>query len=183
MPVTMQCAMALDVTPTKRDIVIFDLLRYLNTDIVCFPQRQLGPAEDEEVSGERKKLYGTQSERWKHPLNHFHEKYGKLEILDSDTLKAPVHEKKAIQAVKEKLEKLDDFKLTAVQQLAQGCKSLVVPLALVDRKITVLDAVTAARAEEDHQIQNWGLVEGAHDVDRENLVVQVSAASLILHLS
>ena len=183
MPVTMQCAIAVDVTSTKRDVIVTELLRYLNTDIICFPQRQLSQGEMEEISGEREKFLKLQMSRWSKAMNHFEQNYGKLEILDSDTLRSPQHSKEAYAKARARLEPLDDFKLTAVHQLAQGCKSLVIPLAVLDRTITPMEAFDAARVEEDHQITNWGLVEGAHDVDRESLLVQVTAASLLLHLS
>lgn len=43
-------------------------------------------------------------------------------------------------------------------------------------------AMAAARAEEDHQIEQWGLVEGGHDVDIADLRVRVSAPSLFVRL-
>jgi ATP synthase F1 complex assembly factor 2 len=145
---------------------------------VCFPQKNT-----EEISLDMKKLHQRQMERWTPAVEHFMAGYGKLEILDSDTLRMPLHHHSAMTNAKERLEALCDLKLTAMHQLAQGCKSLVIPIALADRRITVKEAYDAARAEEDHQIHNWGLVEGAHDIDAENLLVQVSAASLLLWLS
>jgi ATP synthase F1 complex assembly factor 2 len=183
MPMTMNCAVAIDITSTKRPAIIAELLRYLNTDIVCFPQRLLSEDEQEEISGERKRFFSLQIGRWQKSIDHFQDNYGKLEILDSDTLRSPNHEPTSYANTRFKLEALNDLQLTAIHQLAQGCKSLVLPIALCDRVITVTEAFDAARAEEDHQIQNWGLVEGAHDVDKENLMVQISAASLLLWLS
>lgn len=183
MPVTMQCAMAIDVNAFRRGALISELLRYMNTDIVCFPQRLLQPGDIEEFSGEREKFRTMQLSRWQKAMDHFAKTYGKLEILDSDTLRSPNHDPAAYARVTARLEALNDFQLTAVHNLAQGCKSLVVPFALLDRKITVREALDAARVEDDHQITNWGLVEGAHDVDHENLLAQLAAASLIIWLS
>jgi len=181
MPVTMTCATAIDLTSTRRPAIITELLRYLNTDIVCFPQRPL--PESDEQSGESKKLRHEQNARWDHALKHFVSQYGALEILDSDTLRSPKHDQHAYDRAKTRLEQLNDFDLTAVHELAKGCKSLVIPLALLDRKITAQEACKAARVEEDHQIGNWGLVEGAHDVESESLMAQITSASMILWLS
>lgn len=180
MPVTMSCATAIDLTSTRRSTIIAELLRYLNTDIVCFPQKLL--EEIDELSGDSKKLRHEQQARWDHAIKHFTQNYGNLEILDSDTLRSPNHHSHAYERAKARLEELNDFQLTAVHELAKGCKSLVVPLALLDRKITVKEAFKAVRVEEDHQIGNWGLVEGAHDVEHESLMAQIAAASLILWL-
>ena len=44
-------------------------------------------------------------------------------------------------------------------------------------------AFDAARVEEDVQIEEWGLVEGNHDVDKANLLTQIAAASMLLWLT
>lgn len=179
MPVTMQCATAIDITSVQRPNIVTELLRYLTTDVVCFPSEII----PEEMSKESQKLFNTQSLRWKPSVDYFQHHYGKLEVLTSHTLRMPLHPKDTLLSARLKLETLCDFKLNAMHQLAHGCKSLVIPMALADRVISVNDAVVASRAEEDHQIGNWGLVEGSHDVDEVNLRVQISASSLILWLS
>jgi hypothetical protein len=40
-------------------------------------------------------------------------------------------------------------------------------------------AIDAARVEEEFQISRWGLVEGQHDYDRLNYIVQLHAAVLL----
>lgn len=45
-------------------------------------------------------------------------------------------------------------------------------------RLSVAGALEAARVEEDHQIMNWGLVEGGHDVDIADAAARVSAAAL-----
>ena len=47
------------------------------------------------------------------------------------------------------------------------------------RRITAEEAFEASRVEMEHQIDEWGLVEGNHDVDRANLRAQLSAASTL----
>lgn len=39
-----------------------------------------------------------------------------------------------------------------------------------------------SRVEEEFQINNWGLVEGGHDVDRVNCAVNLSSASFFVWL-
>lgn len=41
-------------------------------------------------------------------------------------------------------------------------------------------AMDAARAEEDTQIAEWGLVEGGHDLDLASMKVRVAAPVLFL---
>lgn len=47
-------------------------------------------------------------------------------------------------------------------------------LAVLHGKMNVEDACTASRLEEESNVENWGLVEGGHDVDRANNKVMVS---------
>ena len=47
-------------------------------------------------------------------------------------------------------------------------------------QLKVKDAIAAARLEEDIQIQEWGLVEGGHDIDIADIRVRVAAPALFL---
>ena len=60
---------------------------------------------------------------------------------------------------------MDDWRLTAIQALAQSAKSIAVPLKLFHGKLTAEEAFTAARVEEQHQIEACGFVYDGHDVD------------------
>lgn len=77
---------------------------------------------------------------------------------------------------------LDRWQLAAAEQLAACCKSVLLGLAATAQELSVEQAMAAARAEEDHQIEQWGLVEGGHDVDIADLRVRVSAPSLFVRL-
>lgn len=46
-------------------------------------------------------------------------------------------------------------------------------LAVLYGKMSVEDACTASRLEEESNVENWGLVEGGHDIDRANNRVMV----------
>jgi chaperone required for assembly of F1-ATPase len=95
MPVTMQCCTAVDITANRRETFIAELLRYLTTDIVCFPAF----VDQTENSGESLKLYTTQQTRWAKALVHFEATYGKLEVLDSHTLRMPNHPQSSLALV------------------------------------------------------------------------------------
>mmetsp|Transcript_9746 Transcript_9746/g.39666 ORF Transcript_9746/g.39666 Transcript_9746/m.39666 type:complete len:242 (-) Transcript_9746:1243-1968(-) len=59
-----------------------------------------------------------------------------------------------------------------------ACKSLVIGLALLDRVIDAAKAETAARLEEQVQIDRWGFVEGSHDYDVTRIRFRLASASL-----
>ena len=178
MPVTMLAATALDVTPLRRDATVTELLRYLVTDLVCFPL-----AEDDAVDEEDLSLAEKQAQLWQQPIAHFTGTYGPISIASARDLTPPKHSEKAMSMARKRLEGMSDWELTSALSLAQGCKSLIVPLGVLDGAVPVDKALAAARAEEDHQIQHWGLVEGGHDVDLANVKTQVLAALLLTRLS
>lgn len=61
------------------------------------------------------------------------------------------------------------------------CKSLVIALALIGRFIDFEQAKIASRIEEEFQIEQWGVVEGGHDMDRLNNSVSCSAVDAFMN--
>ena len=53
-------------------------------------------------------------------------------------------------------------------------------MVFVQGQLRVKDAIAAARLEEDVQIQEWGLVEGGHDIDIADINVRMAAPALFL---
>jgi ATP synthase F1 complex assembly factor 2 len=170
MPLTMMAATVLDLGRHRREETITELLRYMVTDIVCFPR-------EHDLA-----LQAKQVDLWGPFVKHCTSRYGPLCIGSGEHLVAPVHPARTMAAVSARLHQLNDWHLHAVHELARGAKSLVVPLAVADRAATVAQAFAAARAEEEHQIAEWGLVEGNHDVDKASLLTQMAAASTMLWL-
>ena len=55
-------------------------------------------------------------------------------------------------------------------------------MALIRGVIDVDQAMAAARVEEDLQIEEWGLVEGGHDVDLADIRVRLSSPRVMMNL-
>jgi len=170
MPVTMMAASVLDLEQHRMHSTVTELLRYLVTDVICFP-RHSDP-----------KLFAKQDVLWQPFVTHVVKRYGALSIGDGDALTAPVHPRETVKAVRHRLEHMNAWHLHATHELAKGAKSLVIPLCVADRVATAAQAIEAARAEEEAQIEEWGLVEGSHDVDKANLTAQMAAASTLMWL-
>ena len=62
------------------------------------------------------------------------------------------------------------------------CKSLLVGTALFNEHISVGDALAASRVEEETQAEEWGYVEGGHDIDHSTIYMKLLAASVFLKL-
>lgn len=166
---TLTCTAVDTLTPTRKIEIIDELLRFFITDTV-FYQRP-----------DEAKLWVKQRKLWSPLIQWAREKFGEVDI--SGCVGRTNHPPETVGAIRKHLEESSDYKIIAIESLAQGCKSLIIPLALVDRKITAKEAIEASRVEEEHQIDEWGLVDGGHDIDRENIGVQVAAASILLWFS
>lgn len=72
--------------------------------------------------------------------------------------------------------------LTAVFNASASCKSLLTGMALIRGVIDVDQAMAAARVEEDMQIEEWGLVEGGHDIDLADIRVRLLGPRVMINL-
>ena len=71
---------------------------------------------------------------------------------------------------------MDAWNLTLMQSVTMEAKSFFVGLAVVEGVLTAEEAIEASRVEEEFQIEQWGLVEGGHDMDQLNNGIQIRAS-------
>eukprot|EP00741_Cyanophora_paradoxa_P009165 tig00001471_g8876.t1 len=100
----------------------------------------------------------------------------------SHGLFADDHPAELVERVARHLRSLDDWNLAGLEALTAGAKSLVVALAVRAGALGIPEAVAAARVDEEHQLADWGLVEGNHDVDRVDMASRLASAALFLRL-
>lgn len=77
---------------------------------------------------------------------------------------------------------LDAWKCSALEQLAGACKSVCIAIAGVEGRLSLHQVIDISRIEESHQIEEWGLVEGGHDIDIAELSVRISAPLVFLDM-
>eukprot|EP00892_Ulva_mutabilis_P008893 jgi/Ulvmu1/6376/UM003_0004.1 len=78
------------------------------------------------------------------------------------------------------LQRLPYAQLLALSELAGACKSLLIAFAVHGRHTSVDQAVRASRLEEDAQMEQYGLVEGGHDLDAADLRTRVGGCALFM---
>ena len=105
---------------------------------------------------------------------------GPLDVRRGISLGPLKHPPSTLERATEELENMSFWQLTVVQSLSQETKSLLLPLALLNEAVTVEEAINASRVEEEVQIENWGCVEGGHDMDRLNIGVGCKAGKAFL---
>lgn len=59
---------------------------------------------------------------------------------------------------------------------------MCIAIAGVEGKLSLDQVIEASRIEESHQIEEWGLVEGGHDIDIAELNVRISAPLVFLDM-
>lgn len=55
-------------------------------------------------------------------------------------------------------------------------------VVLLQGQLDVQAAITAARLEETYQMDEWGLVEGGHDIDIADMQVRIAGPAMFLRL-
>jgi ATP synthase F1 complex assembly factor 2 len=92
------------------------------------------------------------------------------------------HPKESVEKIEWLLKEMDPYTLACFQCVTIECKSLIMALAVLFRRVSLADIRKYSRLEEEFSIEVWGLVEGGHDMDRINNAVGLSSAMLYLGL-
>lgn len=143
MPLTALACTALDTVRTQREALIEALVRYGETDLVCY--RVPAPAA----------LAERQQALWQPLLDWAALTYDAR--LDVTTGILPARQPPAaLQALREAVRGYDDMRLAAVSAAVRAAGSLILALALVEGRMTAADAFEAAELEATFQIEQWG---------------------------
>ncbi|XP_062999322.1 ATP synthase mitochondrial F1 complex assembly factor 2 isoform X2 [Elgaria multicarinata webbii] len=154
MHLTTLCNTALD-NPSQRnkDQLIRAAVKYLETDTICYRVEE-PPA-----------LVELQRNEWD-PVIEWAENRYDVAIGSSTSILGP----SIPQSTKDTfVSHLASYNSWALQ-------------ALLDKHLTVEQAVLLSRLEEEYQIQHWGNVEWAHDYDMYEIRARTAAAALFVHL-
>ncbi|XP_035515622.1 ATP synthase mitochondrial F1 complex assembly factor 2 [Morone saxatilis] len=171
MHLTTLCNTALD-NPTQRtkDQMISAALKFLETDTVCY--------RVEEPHG----LVELQKNEWD-PVLHWIENRYNVTIGSSSSILGPEIPEATKDTFRQHLKSYNFWSLTGLEYVINQLKSVVLSMGLIDRHLSVEQAVLLSRLEEEYQIRHWGNVEWAHDYDMYELRARTAAGTLFVHLS
>ncbi|XP_053738753.1 ATP synthase mitochondrial F1 complex assembly factor 2 [Synchiropus splendidus] len=171
MHLTTLCNTALD-NPTQRneDQMISGALKFLETDTVCY--------RVEEPHG----LVELQKNEWDPVLRWIENRYD-VKIGSSSSIMGPEIPEETKDTFRQHLKSYNFWSLTGLEYVITQLKSVVLSFGLIDRHLSVEQAVLLSRLEEEYQIQRWGNVEWAHDYDMYELRARTAAGVLFVHLS
>ncbi|CAB9513654.1 F1 complex assembly factor 2 [Seminavis robusta] len=194
MPLMTLACTALDQTAAHPEHYQKTALQFLPTDTTCF---WADPTED-------RILHRRQEAAWREIHEFIENQFGVQPVKAMGAQEGVLlsrrnrekgiiglpHPESLYDACTEWTRQLDAWHLTALNAVASETKSFLVAYAVLHplspfSTITsgsndnIFKAITAARVEEEFQIESWGLVEGQHDYDRLNCSVQVRSAKLL----
>ncbi|RWS21316.1 ATP synthase subunit gamma-like protein [Leptotrombidium deliense] len=123
-----------------------------------------------------------QKQKWDPLLDWFRNRF-QCNISATDELISKPVDPMTKAVLSKHLNSYNIWTLTGFVFVIENLKSLILSLALLDKHITVKDAVNLSRLEVTFQTEKWGNVEWAHDLDLMLLRSRVSAGLLFAFLN
>lgn len=142
MPLTRLASIHRDRAATDRAAWITDLQRYAETDLVCYhaPDQELGRSQHAAFM----------------PLIDWVAVTFGMEFVVTDGIMPIVQPASTLANVRVVLEQASDAELTALAMMIPLLGSVVIALAMWKERITVEQALKAARLDEDFHAKKWG---------------------------
>lgn len=143
LPLTRLVSTAIDRVLPRRAEVIAEIAKYADTDLVCY--RAAEPPE----------LAARQQAAWQQLLDWAEERFdARLVVTESIT---PVEQPRvALAALERAIAGYDAMMLVALHLATTACGSIVLGLALIERRVSPDEAFAAAQLDESFQIERWG---------------------------
>ena len=171
-----------------KEALIANICDYLHTDTVLF-------FHADEASS-TKQLHELQTQRWLPLVDWFNERFDGVHMSVQRDIDVPIgaHADANAEASLQQqryapfVRFLDaNFELNtlvAFNYMCESLKSVIVSVALLERRVASVDEACAlANLEQAFQYDKWGKVEWYHAVNEEELRARVSAALLFVYLS
>ncbi|MEG3617733.1 ATP12 family protein [Magnetovibrio sp. PR-2] len=143
MPLMQLCGTAIDRIPDARDAMIDGLLRYVDTDLLCY---RAGSPQD---------LVERQAKVWQPLLDWAKETFGAdLKVVEGVI---PVsQDDSSKQGFAAAMADMDNWQLTALAEMVGVAGSIVVGFAMFVGALDGDQAFKVIHVDEDHQIELWG---------------------------
>ena len=141
---------AIDKIKPQNSCYIDEITNNLNNDVLCY------------FSSAPEELVNLQNKDWL-PLIHYMKSTYDIDLTYTSNLFAINQKTESLFKLKNILKEKNIFKLSAFYTLSQITKSIIIPLALVNNKISAKKAFEYSNLEELYQISKWGKDEEAFD--------------------
>ncbi len=150
MPLMQLAGTVIDQFPANRSAVEATVLRFAETDTVCYRADEGQPAE----------LIALQKALWDPLIDWLRKEHGVSLVTTSNIL--PVAQpREALEILARNLSAMDDWRLGAFQSATASSGSYVIGLALVEGCIDADEAFAVAELDSGFEIDRWGEDAGA----------------------
>jgi chaperone required for assembly of F1-ATPase len=169
MPLTKLANTAIDGVAAQDEAVVAEIVAYARHDHLCY--RTDAPPE----------LVRRQSEAWDPLIDWAAQRYG-APLLVAKGITSIAQPEGSIAALHKAVKEFDPFSLAALHVAASICGSLVLALALADRRLTAGEAFAHSQIDERFQAETWG--SDSEAVARaKHLAAELAAAAHFMDLS
>ncbi len=144
MPLTKFANTALDGIVPRHEEVVAEIVAFAKHDHLCY--RTDTPAE----------LVRRQSDAWDPLLDWVAERYG-APLISAKGITSIAQPEASIEALHKAVAAFDPFALAALHTMASICGSLVLGLAVADKRLFAGEAFTLSQIDERYQAEKWGL--------------------------
>jgi ATP synthase F1 complex assembly factor 2 len=170
MPLMQLAATAID-QPQSSEVISTSLCAFLPTDpVLC---RDEDDSKSELIAAQNSVL---------HPFIDYVNVHVGTKLRASTSIVGAAVSARDKALVYEYLMGLDSWTLCALMELSSACKSVCMAIGGATGGFSVDEVIRAARLEEDYQIEQWGLVEGGHDIDLADGQVRIRSPMVFLEL-
>ena len=168
MPLTQLASTALDRVAPQRQPVIDELVKYGGADLLCY--RAETPAD----------LARRQELMWQ-PILDWASAHLGVELLCATGIQHVQQPEPALTALRQVIERYDDYRLTALQSAVAAKGSLLLGIALIEGRISAEEGFALSQLDETYQIELWG-EDYEVTLRRETLRKDISSATRFIEL-
>ncbi|WP_207484301.1 ATP12 family chaperone protein [Arenibaculum pallidiluteum] len=144
MPMTQLASTAIDRVRAQRADIVAGVAKYAETDLLCHW-----------AEPHQRTLVERQGRIWQPILDWVALQYDAPLVPGSGVMPKP-QSPDACRALRRAVEALDDFTLSGLQAAVAASGSLVLGLALLERRLTAEETYEASQLDETFQIEQWG---------------------------
>ncbi|XP_040581923.1 ATP synthase mitochondrial F1 complex assembly factor 2 [Lepeophtheirus salmonis] len=159
-------------TQISKEDIITEILEFLKTDTLLF------------FASEPTGLTQLQEEKWRPIIDWFNNCYG---VSLSPTNGQNIHGIPNVSNmdVMKVRKHLTSYPFEAIHGLRFGVdavKSLIIALSVLEKRVSIDQAIGLARLELEYQTSHWGNVEWAHDIELHDSTSRLAASAIFVNL-
>lgn len=168
MPMTRLANSAIDGVMERRTEVVSDLAGYAETDLICY------------WAEHPRDLVARQAHGWRPLIDWAAERFGAALQANAGVMPQP-QSAEAVAALCQVVEDLEPFHLAALHMLTTAMGSLVLALAVAERRLDAETAFDLAEIDERYQREQWG-EDSEASLRRARMRIDVKTAARFLIL-